>query len=405
MSGRESLFPSLRPFVHDPDFVLYVGDVRDTLAQLPEASIDCCVTSPPYWGLRDYGTASWEGGDPDCEHRVGGQVQDTKAPGAISAGVRPGVDASRCLDCGAARIDSQIGLERTPGEYVDAMVAVFADVRRVLKPAGTLWLNLGDSYNAYNAYNGNRGTDSTYAGDREAREPEFPSGHGLAPGLKPKDLVGIPWRVALALQADGWTLRSDIVWHKPNPMPESVTDRPTKSHEYLFLLTKGPRYFYDADAIAEPATWYGPNGQPKEGPHSGQMKARAGAKRPQQRRAAELAEQHGLTEAHFEAIRSVGITDTGKAQVTRNARSVWSIQTMQYADAHFATFPEELPRRCILAGCPEGGTVLDPFMGSGTTAKVARDLGRQSVGVELNTEYAGLCARRLQQQSLLAVSR
>ena len=253
MSHHGSLLPALPRFVDDPDFVLYVGDVRDTLAQLPEASIDCCVTSPPYWGLRDYGTASWEGGDPDCEHRVGGQVQDTKAPGAISAGVRPGVDASRCLDCGAARIDSQIGLERTPGEYVDAMVAVFADVRRVLKPAGTLWLNLGDSYNAYNA---NRGTKSTYAGDREAREPELPSGHGLAaPGLKPKDLVGIPWRVALALQADGWTLRSDIVWHKPNAMPESVTDRPTKAHEYVFLLTKGPRYFFDQEAVREPAQW------------------------------------------------------------------------------------------------------------------------------------------------------
>ena len=412
--GSGSLFPSREPFVSDSDFVLYVGDVRDVLPGLVDETIDCCVTSPPYLGLRDYGE------------------------------------------------DQQIGLEASIGEYVQELVSVFRDVRRLLKPTGTLWLNLGDSYNAYN---GGAGPGSTMSKIQTEARPRLSTGFGLQQKeLKPKDLMMVPARVAIALQEDGWYIRSEIVWSKPNPMPESVTDRPTRSHEMVYLLSKSRRYHYDAAAIAERAQWFGPNGKPKSGPHAGQMQGRAGLKqdeihqhqvkggdrttgfnerwsagRPQMVRAMELAQQAGLTEAHFAAIKAVGIGDTGKAAdlrasgawggtspatetqrlvdeakaalggyyreflipLTRNARSVWEIQTMQYADAHFATFPEELPRRCILAGCPEGGTVLDPFMGSGTTAKVARDLGRNSVGVELNPEYAQLCATRLQQQSLL----
>lgn len=322
MTSRDSLCP----FVSDPDFVLYVGDVRDILSKLSRGSLDCCVTSPPYWGLRDYG------------------------------------------------MDGQLGLERTPDEYVAAMVAVFAEVREVLKPEGTLWLNLGDSYNAYN---GGAGPGSKLSKTQTEQRPKLESGFGLrSKDMKPKDLVGIPWRVALALQADGWYLRSDIIWSKPNPMPESITDRPTKSHEYVFLLSASQRYFYDAEAIREPAEWarWGDQTNPK---HEGSESA-ASWIGPKTKRKLQGENDH------------------------RNARSVWEIPTRPYPEAHFAVFPEELPRRCIAAGCPEGGWVLDPFMGSGTTALAARGLGRKAVGIELNPGYAELCARRLAQQSLLA---
>lgn len=351
------------PFVEDRDFVLYVGDVRDVLAGLPEGSVDCCVTSPPYWGLRDYGHTG------------------------------------------------QIGLEATPDEYVAVMVAVFREVGRVLKPSGTLWLNLGDSYardpgKGGSGPNGKHDFIPDYGKAREiVKDKRLPRGEGrwgggnvVAPGLKQKDLCGIPWRVALALQADGWYLRCDIIWHKPNPMPESVTDRPTRAHEYVFLLSKSPRYHYDAEAIQEPARWFGPNGQPKSGPHAGQMKGCAGK---------------GHTPATWEERKAAGAGpgNVGRSVshelgdgLTRNARSVWAIQTVQYAEAHFATFPIELPLRCIRASCPEGGTVLDPFIGSGTTALAARKLGRKSIGIEINPGYAKLCATRLQQQSLFAES-
>jgi DNA modification methylase len=323
-------------YVQDSDFTLYHGDCLDVLRELPAEFVHCCVTSPPYWGLRDYGH------------------------------------------------DGQIGLEQTPDEYVARMVAVFREVRRVLRDDGTLWLNLGDSYAANRTYQvpQTRNANHDYGDSNATVVPD---------GLKPKDLVGIPWRVAFALQADGWWLRSDIIWSKPNPMPESVTDRPTKSHEYVFLLTKSARYFFDAAAIREPATFYGPNGangSRPESPHSGQMLARSGNKNRKPNPAAVLGNgdtSHGIPWEGFD----------------RNARSVWEIATQPYAEAHFATFPQELPRRCIAAGSPAGGTVLDPFMGSGTTALVARNLGRNSIGIELNSDYCALAARRLGQQSLL----
>lgn len=366
----------------EPEFALHVGDALTVLRTLPEASVDCCVTSPPYWGLRDYA------------------------------------------------VEGQIGLEPSPAAYVEALVTIFAEVRRVLRPAGTLWLNLGDTYNSNPSWG--RGK-STMEGRPQDAIPSKPSGgwlsHAKTDTLKSKDLVGIPWRVAFALQDDGWYLRADNIWSKPNPMPESALDRPSRSHEYVFLLSKSERYWFDVDAISEPAKYYGPNGKPKAGPHSGQMQARAGSNRKQQRRAVELAVAGGLTDAHIEAIRAVGISDVGKALTTtrgagksdpekqrladeakkvlggyyrefliavdRRPRTVWTIQTQQYADAHFAVYPEELPRRCILAGCPKDGVVLDPFLGSGTTARVARQEGRRAVGVELNEEYAALAEERV----------
>ena len=211
---------------------IMIGDCLESLRSLPEESVHTCITSPPYFGLRDYGTASWDGGDPGCKHSCGGQVQDNKAPGAIQTGVRPGCDATVCKKCGAVRVDKQIGLEKTPEEYIKKMVEVFREVKRVLRDDGVCFINIGDSYNG----SGGAGGDYGPGGLKEG-QPKYP-GRKIST-LKPKDLIGIPWMLAFALRDDGWYLRSEIIWHKPNPMPESVTDRPTKSHEQVFLLTKG----------------------------------------------------------------------------------------------------------------------------------------------------------------------
>lgn len=368
-----------------PGICIYQGDVRAVLPKLPDGSVNCCVTSPPYWGLRDYGTAKWEGGDSACEHRVGGQVHDSKARGAITAGVRPGVDASICLACGAERVDSQLGLEPTPQAYVESMVAVFRQVRRVLTPDGTLWLNLGDSYASIGRSErkespGVRAKQSMAA--QPGREVEWLPRNGgdgnfewrLPGGIKPKDLVGIPWRVAFALQNDGWYLRSDIVWSKPNVMPESVVDRPTRSHEFIFLLTRSERYAYDGSAIKEPAVSDHASGN--------------GFKRE-----ARLTYEGRGNEEPWDDVGGM-----------RNSRDVWAVNTQRYPGAHFATFPPEIPTRCIKAGCPVGGTVLDPFHGSGTTMQVARELGRRYVGVELNPDYIELSKDRVRQEVLFGVT-
>jgi DNA modification methylase len=374
----------------------------DGLREFAAAGIraQTCVTSPPYFGLRDYGH------------------------------------------------DGQIGLEPSPDAYVAKMVEVFRAVREVLADDGTVWLNLGDSY-AGSGRSGNP-DDSPHKMQRSNKGSQTVVRYDtrqLTYGLKQKDLIGIPWRVAFALQAAGWYLRSDIIWHKPNPMPESVTDRPTKAHEYLFLLSKTERYYYDADAIRELATdtslarWRQPTIEQQAGSGrvpgktNGAMKAVGGLRRPQAIRAVELAREAGLTDAHIDAIRAVGITDVGKARATqsgsgrndpaiqaladeaklalggyyreflaaerRNKRTVWTVPTQPYTGAHFAVFPRALIEPCILAGSRSGDVVLDPFMGSGTTAHVAEHLGRQWIGCELNPEYAALQRERLQQQTLV----
>lgn len=302
-------------------FRLLVGDCREMLRTLPDESVHCVVTSPPYWGLRDYGH------------------------------------------------DDQLGLEPTPELYVEHMVEVFREVRRVLRRDGTLWLNLGDSYSG----SGKGAWANKDGGQKEVYIPDPDSPQALLPkvpdGLKPKDLVGIPWRVAFALQADGWYLRSDIIWAKPNPMPESVRDRPTKAHEYVFLLSKSERYYYDADAIAEKAL-------------GGEV-----APNPSPDKVARLTPNMGTNGTGASTLRG--------SDGTRNARSVWTIATHRYHGAHFATFPPELAERCILAGCPKGGTVLDPFAGSGTTGMVATGHGRHAVLIELNPDYAELIRDRI----------
>lgn len=335
------------------------ADVMDGLAQLPDESAHCVVTSPPYWGLRDYG------------------------------------------------VPGQLGLEPTLGEHIDKMVEVFREVRRVLRKDGVLFLNYGDCYAT--SANGRSAADTKAIGrdDRTFRDKPFstvgpiydpnhrpngsnrsrglnsgskqvctdnvPLGRVVAGGvLKPKDLCGVPWRVAFALQADGWWLRQDIIWSKPNPMPESIKDRCTKAHEYLFLMAKSQKYYFDAAAISEPAN-------PE---HFGRYKYDFTGSKPGQ----DAAMPDGYT-IHPKGAR--------EAHETRNKRSVWEVCTQGYAEAHFATFPPALIEPCIKAGCPEGGTVMDPFGGSGTTGLVADRLKRNAILIELNSEYAAMAEKRI----------
>jgi DNA modification methylase len=303
------------------------GDCRDTMRQWAAegVKVQTCITSPPYFGLRDYGH------------------------------------------------EGQIGLEQTPEEYIAAMVEVFRCVRDVLADDGTLWLNIGDSYAGYH-------------GNKNAAYEDAPSNKGgyfenqrktlvNHNGIKNKDLIGIPWMLAFALRADGWYLRQDIIWHKPNPMPESVRDRCTKAHEYVFLLTKSDRYFYDAEAVMEPAS---------DNPVSAARRNRA-----------------DFSTVGTKAIQGTGFGQSGKGLnaehkgETRNRRSVWTVATRPYKGAHFATFPPALIEPCILAGSRAGDIVLDPFMGSGTTAAVALQHGRQYLGCELNPEYGPLQQERI----------
>lgn len=381
------------------------------LKELPDRSIHCCVTSPPYWGLRDYGTSD------------------------------------------------QLGLEETPGEYVANIVKLFRQVRRVLKDDGTLWLNLGDSYATSPAgntkprweqenkglFNINKGpAQQNYFNEKNQKKD------WKKYGIKPKDLIGIPWRVAFALQADGWYLRQDIIWHKPNPMPESVTDRCTKSHEYIFLLTKSAKYYYDVDAIREPSTIEQKIKSAKPSlKNNGIKKPYAIVEAAHRKEIIEyrnlppheeirqyLAKWRSITieqvEDHFgnqaghhwfekngsypsdrdwvELKKLFEFDNTYDKQMTeifyksglkqnhpdgRNKRSVWTVTTKPYKEAHFATYPEKLIEPCIKAGCPKGGTVLDPFMGAGTTGLVARKLSRHYVGYELNAEYIKIAEKRI----------
>ena len=318
---------------------------------LRDGSVDCCVTSPPYFGLRDYGNPS------------------------------------------------QIGLEPTMQAYVGSVVQVFSEVRRVLKDTGTCWLNLGDSY----AAGGKGGGGSFMAERREAAWQNRSSLNGfkIVEGLKQKDLCGIPWRVAFALQADGWYLRSDIIWSKPNPMPESVTDRPTKAHEYLFLLSKSERYYYDADAIAEPvsAAMLTEIDQGYNGLGLKDYEA-AGVQNPSSVKARIIANARRKQDAVGKATYT-GFNDRydfDHPAPTRNRRTVWTIPTMPYVGAHFATMPEALVEPCILAGCPVGGLVLDPFLGSGTVGAVAERLGRRWTGTDLT--YQQLAKKRTAQRGI-----
>ena len=348
---------------------IYQGDCLEVLKTFEDNSIDCCVTSPPYYALRDYG------------------------------------------------VDGQIGLEETPEKYIERLTEVFMEVHRVLKPNGTLWLNIGDSYA------GNCSVAST--GRCGMGKPRERIDHRVFDGIKPKDLIGIPWMLAFSLRNAGWYLRQDIIWHKGNPMPESVKDRCTKSHEYIFLMSKSKKYYFDYEAIQEEANpnymsknirfggnKYGDNDDSLFQIYSGnvyepKMKVRtqnngyskAGGHRDNSGGVGDYS-KHGHTKnCQYDGQvpntlkREDGIKD--EVFFVRNKRDVWSINVKPNKEAHFATYPQELVSPCILAGCPEGGVVLDPFMGSGTTGIVANKLGRHYVGIELNPEYVEMAERRI----------
>jgi len=482
------------------------GDCIERLKLLPADSVHCVVTSVPYHGLRDYGTGTWDGGDPACDHRKADIRMRNNLAAAANAcdggnrsqGNRADNDlgipyADVCGKCGAKRIDKQIGLEKTLEEWCAKLVDVFREVRRVLHPSGTLWLNIGDSYAANRSYQ---------VADSKWCDVGNHAGSKVPAGMKPKDLVGQPWTLAFALRADGWWLRQEIIWEKPNPMPESVTDRCTKSHEQIFLLTKEPRYFFDAEAIKEPVT--GGAHMRCDGKNSRMSVERAAGKENSKLNPSRYSRLPGVTPKSEDIERGTGIkanNDFHSAMVNlvgnRNKRSVWTIATESYSEGHFATFPTDLVKPCVLSGtsargvCPRclspwerivengapnlehqracGGnedgeyfgqstkdyasakaqdasatkarilagmvekktvgweptcqcgscdrcgedakhglcegarvkpfdpipaTVLDPFLGSGTTAAVALELGRAAVGIELNEEYVELARQR-----------
>lgn len=433
-----------------PTWEIRQGDVLERLREMPDESVHCVVTSPPYFGLRDYQTGEWKGGNSQCDHQISGVRASDKSTLNGGKGVGPteklkndGVPfRGDCGKCGANRIDSQLGLESTPDAYVAKMVAVFREVRRVLRSDGSCWVNLGDSYVGGGGFSASAPSTADsksgkYGSTGALKAGGVPTGNGL----KAKDLVGIPWMVAFALRADGWYLRSDIIWSKPNPMPESVTDRPTKSHEYVFLLSKSAKYFFDQEAVKEIAT-----------STDDSLRDRDNTK---------LNNTPGRT-------RMGGLVTNGYH--SRNIRSVWNIATQPFAEAHFATFPERLVDRCISAGTSEKGicgecgkpwvrvvsdtpeyaafkeserdrkgtgmrscnletlgltvgtsnksvsasrvtegwrsqcdhmaspipaTVMDIFSGSGTSGVVAHRLGRNYIGIELNPQYVAMSERRL----------
>lgn len=337
---------------------IHLGDCLDSLRKMPDGSVNCCVTSPPYYALRDYG------------------------------------------------VEGQLGLEDSPEQYVTRLVSIFGEVRRVLRDDGTLWLNIGDSY---------AGSGKGAWANKDAQKAVYVPDHAdpqckvdkVPAGLKPKDLMGIPWRVAFALQEDGWYLRQDIIWHKPNAMPESVRDRCTKAHEYIFLLSKSPRYYYDHESIKEPAnlTGKGDANTFRGGAYVnnstfinsvGGKRTVVGNRRTRRDsfRRAESKRGQAIPGQLYGTHRGDRLESAWDI-TTRNRRSVWTVATRGYKAAHFATYPQELVEPCILAGCPEGGVVLDPFTGSGTTAVAALCLGRRFVGCEINPEYIALAETRI----------
>ena len=377
--------------VFAPQVRIACGDALTMLRREPAGSVDCCVTSPPYWGLRDYGLPPtvW-GGDLECAHDFSVASASRGMSGGVGNGTlhgsqqgdRKGGDlrfspaaSAFCARCGAWR--GCLGLEPTPDLYVAHLVDVFREVRRVLRDDATAWLNLGDSFAASRSH---QVRDSKHVDAGNSMAAAAP------PGLKPKDLVGIPWRVAFALQADGWYLRSDIVWAKTAPMPESVRDRPTRAHEFVFLLSKSAKYWYDADAIREPHATGGHWRASSHELHAPGQKPQRGIRRAKTATTPHLAGRRQAPEpGEPNAFHTLG----------RNARDVWTLGPDPYPGAHFATFPAELARRCILAGCPEGGTVLDPFGGSGTVGAVAARHGRNAVLFDLKPDYCAMARRRV----------
>lgn len=389
-AGRAPNEIIMKPYFENSLGQIYCGNAPDILRQLPDELVQCVVTSPPYWGLRDYGLKPiiWDDHN-GCEHEWhdgpkchdDGQHKGTKyGARGIRKKTRERTMAGRfCIHCNAWR--GSLGHEPTIKLYISHLVQIFQEIRRILKKDGTVWLNLGDSYATHNAkgpHGGQfgkpikKGFDDIFRKDIKAGARHE--------GLKEKDICMIPARLALALQADGWWLRSDIIWAKPNPMPESVTDRPTKAHEYIFLLTKNQKYYYDSEAIREDSI---------DDKSYTEKKPRNPGK------------IHNYDPKNYGM--SIGkdnkLTITGKSYPKRNKRSVWTISTYPYPKAHFATFPEALVEPCILAGSRKGDIILDPFYGSGTVGVVAAKAGRKFIGIDLKPEYCDMAIKRIKENT------
>lgn len=410
---------------------LHIGDALTALRAMPSNSVDCICTSPPYWGLRDYGApAVVFGGDIECEHNWQTIVKPAAHGRSDPADTKNDRSATRfahesdtCQLCGAWR--GQLGLEPTIGMFIEHLAEIFRECKRVLKPTGTCWVNMGDSY-----YTGAGATRSPGGGTqgKEFKGPQTQPNRvpGSCGNLKKKSLIGQPWRLTFAMMDDGWTCRSDIIWEKPSAMPESAKDRPTRSHEYIFMFTKSERYWYDPDAISEKVTGNahtrGSGINPKAvagwntGPgshcvieHTKAPDLGGANSRMRKNRVSTNNEPQGL-ESRMKSIASERLgrgpgwrrkqNESFSSAVsglveTRNARTVWTIASQPFKGPHFATFPEEVPRRCILAGCPVGGVVLDIFVGSGTTLKVAIENGRKAIGIDVNPSNVPLIKKRL----------
>lgn len=412
---------------------IYEGDALAVLKTFPDECVNCCVTSPPYWGLRDYGTEpTIFGGDKNCQHDfytvhkkpIGGKNHKDRPPNTGSKNTINNMDvrgkgtySDFCSKCNAWR--GQLGLEPTPELFVEHIAMIFNEVKRVLKKDGTLWLNLGDSYaGGAGRWGGNKNMSDFQTANKGSLTQIDIAKKWQHDFIKPKDLIGIPWMVAFALRAAGWYLRSDIIWHKPNPMPESVTDRPTKSHEYIFLLSKSKKYYYDADAIKTEIkdetilrlqrgvsdNHKNINGAPGQTPHTmnqprKNIKHKNLQTKGQQAHSMHKARLYGISGTGFDGHsghydKNGNVIGNGSA----NKKSVWTVTTKPYKEAHFATFPEALIVDCIKAGCPVDGIVLDPFMGAGTTAIVARKLNRNFIGIELNKEYIKIAENRIERE-------
>ena len=360
---------------------VYWGDCRDSMRQMKQEGIkvQTCVTSPPYYGLRDYGTGTWIGGDETCSHKRDSKYSDKTITGHANKDLTVGdaIYKTICPKCGAVRKDLQIGLEETPQEFIDNLVEVFACVWDILADDGTLWVNLGDSYYNYRPGKGQALNKQSVSNTNQDLPQTCARRGNKLEGYKEKDLMGMPWRLAFALQDFGWYLRQDIIWHKPNPMPESVKDRCTKSHEYIFLLSKKPQYYFDYLAIQEPS------------------------KEVSLERAKSSWNPSKLN-ISIDGPKNESFDSMGDRWVKEmaNKRDVWTVNTKSYKGAHFATYPEELIEPMILAGSKVGDIVLDPFFGSGTTGQVSQQLGRKWIGCELNKDYEKLQNERVSQQGL-----
>lgn len=320
---------------------IYQGNCIDVLKTFKDKSINCCITSPPYYGLRDYGTGIWVGGNSNCNHKI------------LLSEHTPKNNNSLCHKCGAKRIDSQIGLEKTPNEYIANLVNVFHEVKRILTDDGVLWINIGDTYN------GNKKGNTEIYKNKNVSKNNSNIDKKIWKECKPKDLIGIPWMLAFALRDDGWYLRQDIIWDKPNAMPEPVKDRCVKSHEYIFLLSKNKKYYFDYKSIKEPA---------------------------------KSSDTRSSKDSRSETKISTINDKTGEY---RNKRDVWHVNTKPLKEAHFAAFPDTLIEPCVVAGCPEGGIILDPFIGAGTTGMVAKRNNRNYVGIDLNPNYIQIAENRI----------